>query len=151
MAQIVSSGQTWLVTSSQIDTGDIVQLGGVEIVSSGGTANGTTIFAGGVMSVTAGGTAASTTISGGTFEILNGGSAGAGTITFAGTGGTLRIDGTTMPTNTISGFVVGDTIDLAGVSFVNGGSVQLGAGNALKLFEDGSTYTLNLDPAQSYT
>ena len=49
------------------------------------------------------------------------GAASGGPITFvAGPGAigeTLQIDGTTMPTNTIHGFMPGDTIDLAGVSF----------------------------------
>src|SRR5258708_7249280 len=99
----------------------------------------------------AGGPAAATVISGGTLEIVNGGSIGAGGLRFDGSGGTLTIDGSTMPTSTISGFVTGDTIDLAGVSFANGGRIQLGTGNVLTLVEGGSSYSLNLDPAQNYT
>ena len=106
-------------------------LSAVEFVSGGGTTSGTIVSSGGVEIVMAGGTAVATVISGGTLEIQSGGSVGAGGVQFGGSGGTLTIDGTTMPTSTISGFVTGDTIDLAGVSFASGGSIQLGAGNLL--------------------
>src|SRR5947208_10690456 len=97
MPHIVSSGQTWVVSSGQFDSGDSVLLGGLEIVSSGGGASATVISAGGVMSVTAGGTAASTTIAGGTFELSNGGFVGTGAIKFSGTGGTLKFDNASQP------------------------------------------------------
>src|SRR3954467_5770794 len=100
MGHIVSSGQTWIVSSGVVDGGDLVLAGGLELVSSGGTVAATAIF-------------------GGTLEVQNGGTIGTFGVTFYGTGGVLRIDGTTMPTSTIYGFIVGDTIDLAGVSFAN--------------------------------
>ena len=56
-----------------------------------------------------------------------------------------------MPTNPISGFVIGDAIDLATVGFSSGGSVALGGGNALQVREGGQSYTLQLDPGQSFT
>src|SRR5947199_117950 len=140
---IISSGQSSTVSSGVIDTNDSVLSGGTEIVASGGFTSTTTIAVGGFEQVLAGGTAAATVISGGTLEIQTGGSVGSGGARFSGTGGTLTIDGTTMPTSTISGFVTGDTIDLAGVSFANGGSVQLGTGNVLTLVEGGSSYSLH--------
>jgi hypothetical protein len=79
-----------------------------------------------------------------------GGSAG-GVITFASSGGTLQIDGTTMPSNIISGFVSGDTFDLAGVAYDSGGSANLLAGNVLQITASGQNYDLNLDPSQSFT
>src|SRR5262245_35360322 len=126
MAKIVSGGQTWVVSSGITDNGDTVLFGGIEIVSSGGTI-------------------ASTTIAGGTVEVKNGGVIGAGGVTFTSTGGELQIDATVMPTSRISGFGVGDTIDLAGVSFANGGAVQLATGNVLNVLIGGTTYSLNLD------
>ncbi len=87
-----------------------------------------------------------------------GGPATGETITFdpTGTKETLRIDGTIMPTNVISGLAQGDTIDLAGVSFAAGGSAILqsfGGGaqkNILTISENGNSYNLNLDPSQSF-
>ncbi|HEV8679644.1 MAG TPA: hypothetical protein VGQ90_09740 [Stellaceae bacterium] len=86
-----------------------------------------------------------------TLALANGAS-GTGSIAFAGAGGTLEIDGTTMPaaTITISGFTPGETIDLRGVGGGNAGSVTLDAGNLLTVFEGGSSYALQLDPAQSF-
>jgi putative Ig domain-containing protein/glycoside hydrolase-like protein/cadherin domain-containing protein/HYR domain-containing protein len=99
---------------------------------------------------------------------LNGPASG-GTITFAGSQGTLKIDGTTMPTNVISGFVssapsppestpyAADTIDLTAIPYDNkgiatfykgGNSVQ--PNGVLQIQENGSTYVLQLDPKQSY-
>ena len=48
-----------------------------------------------------------------------------------------RVNGTTAPTSNISGFTVADAIDLTGVSFANGGGVQLGTNNVLNLLEGG--------------
>jgi antigen 43 len=129
----ISSGQTSTVSSGIIDTNDLVLSGGTEMVASGGATSATTIQFGGFEIVSAGGTAAATVISGGTLEIQSGASVGTGGLRFAGTGGTLTISGTTMPTSTISGFVTGDTIDLAGVSFANGGAAQLHSGNVLRV------------------
>src|SRR5258707_7880699 len=123
--RIISSGQTSTVWSSIIDRNDIVLSGGTEIVASGGVPSATTIQFGGFEQVMSGGTAAATVISGGTLEIQSGGAVGSGGLRFSGSGGTLTIDGTTMPTSTVSGFVTGDTIDLAGVSFASGGLVLL--------------------------
>jgi autotransporter passenger strand-loop-strand repeat protein len=147
---IISAGQSSSVSSGVTDTNDLVLSGGTEFVLSGGFTNATTIAFGGIEIVSAGGTAAATTVSGGTLEIQNGGVVGAGGVLFSGTSGTFRIDGTTMPTSTISGFVIGDTIDLAGVSFANGGSVQLHGGNILHVLEGSATYDLQLDPTQNF-
>ena len=60
-----------------------------------------------------------TITAGSTLEIGSGASVGSGTIAFAsGSLDTLVIDGTA-PTNTIVGFVAGDTIDLRGVTALN--------------------------------
>ena len=92
------------------------------------------------------------------------GSASGGPLAFAGTTGTLKIDGTEMPTNVFTGLqpstpsngtLVGDTIDLARVSFANGGSAQLLAGNVLQIVTGvGSgqhTYDLNLSPSADFS
>ncbi len=105
-------------------------------------ASGSTVIAGTL-------NAAVTDITGGTLELAAGGVVTGG-IAFAAASGQLKIDGTTMPSNTISGFTKGDTIDLAGVAFSAAGTVGLQAGNVLQVKENGSTFNLNLDPAQNF-
>jgi hypothetical protein len=56
-----------------------------------------------------------------------------------------------MPTAVISGFVSGDTIDLAGASFSRKGTVELQSGNVLEIVENGNTYDLQLDPSQDFS
>src|SRR6266851_6671785 len=127
---IVSSGANYVVSSGVTDSGDIVTgPGSLLIVSSGGTTIGATATNGGTEEVLAGGVASGTVIAGGTLELLSDGSAGADAITFSGIGGTLRIDDVAMPSNTISGLVAGEAIDLAGVSLASGGLAGLSSGN----------------------
>jgi uncharacterized repeat protein (TIGR03803 family) len=71
-------------------------------------------------------------------------------VAFAG-GGTLQIDGTTMPAATISGFGTVGTIDLTGVAFDPAGSAVLTSGNVLQISEGGETVALQLDPTQSFS
>ncbi|WP_375783092.1 AIDA repeat-containing protein [Bradyrhizobium sp. Pha-3] len=120
-------------------------------VSSGGTFNvagavtsNVAVFAGGKEIVSSGGSTGPVTISGGVVE-LQVGSVASGGITFSGSGGQLKIDGASMPTTTISGLVLGDSIDLAGVTFSSGGSANLLAGNILQVTEGGTSYGLQLD------
>ena len=89
-------------------------------------------------------------INGETLELGATSSAGSATLEFAGHAGTLQIDGTSMPSNTILGFELGDLIDLAGIGFDPSGTVQLVAGNILQITEAGHLYQLQLDPNASY-
>jgi len=102
--------------------------------------------------VSSGGSAISTTIrgSGAVLDLLSGAVASGG-ISFALSGGQLQIAGSATPTTTISGFVSGDTFDLASIAFDSAGSANLTSGNVLQITESGTTYTLNLDPAQNFT
>ena len=104
--------------------------GGLQVISAGGTAVGTIISFGGREIISAAGTASATTIRGGTAEIADGGSVGS-SIAFAGGGGTLQIDGTATPSATISGFVLGDVIDLADLAFSGGTAATLTSGGVL--------------------
>ncbi len=110
----------------------------------------TVVDSGGKQYVSPGGTAEYTIISGGTLELGSGALLGGYPVVFAGPGGTLRIDGTAMPSDTISGLVGGDTFDLAGIPYVSSGSVNLLSGNVLQIVESGQTYDLNLDSAQYF-
>jgi autotransporter passenger strand-loop-strand repeat protein len=151
----VESGGILEVDYTGTANGTIVGNGGKEVLygpvgtSPGGIANGTIVGSGG-QEVVAGGITSNTTISGGTLELTGDGSA-AGAITFAGSGGVLKIDGTTMPTNAINGFAPGDTFDLAGVAYSSTGTVTVKAGNVLQIVEGGVTYNLQLDLSQNYS
>jgi autotransporter passenger strand-loop-strand repeat protein len=83
-------------------TGSLTVEGGGTLVMSGGDA-----FAGNVV-----------ISSGSTLELSSAGAAGTGPIIFdsGGSQETLRIDGTTMPTNVISGFALGDVVDMPNVA-----------------------------------
>ncbi|MGI4795415.1 MAG: Hint domain-containing protein [Janthinobacterium lividum] len=121
-----------LIVSGGLTTGTVISNGGSEIVSSGGTDSGSVVSSGGVETVMSGGTATTVTIAGGTLDLQTGSTA-SGTISFAsGTAGTLEIDGTTMPTATISGFVSGDVIDLTSVAYKAGDTVSI-SGTTLTL------------------
>ena len=131
---LTTSGATFAGTLT--GTGTLVFEGGGTLVMSGGDA-----FGGPVL------------LSGGTLELTSASAVGNGTIDFAQahTGeATLQIDGTTMPTNTISGLGFGDIIDLAGVSFDSNGTAT-GSGSTLQISENGSAYSLQLDPTVDYT
>jgi V8-like Glu-specific endopeptidase len=89
---------------------------------------------------------------GATLDLSAAGSLGTGHITFSGSGGTLAIGGITMPTNVISGFAAGDTIDLQNVPFAaSAGATFLEASNVLQIVEGGDTYDLSFNPSQSFS
>ena len=79
------------------------------------------------------------TIQNGTLELGNANAAGTGTITLAPTAGAkavLQIDGTTMPTNPISGMIVGSSatsIDLTGITFTGNGRITPNAAGVLTI------------------
>jgi hypothetical protein len=85
------------------------------------------------------------TLSGGdTLELGVSDAAGTGLIKFAnGSADRLQIDGTTMPTNTISGFATADAIDLRGLVFASGATAHL-SGSTLTVTSNGVTKTLTL-------
>jgi hypothetical protein len=53
-----------------------------------------------------------------------------------------------MPAAVISGFAPGDSIDLSSVKWDPRGTVQMLAGNVLRVVENGASYLLNFDPHQ---
>ncbi len=88
---------------------------------------------------------------GATLELASGAFAGSNTVHFDGPGATLQIDGTAMPTATISGFAATDTIDLANESYLSGAQATLLAGNVLQITGIGAgTLDLQLDPTQNF-
>src|SRR5258708_702682 len=129
-----------------VDRSDVVTIAN-SIVSSGAFAQigtGTTIL-GGANSYSGG-----TTISAGTLELGNASAAGTGAITFV-NDPTLKIDGTTMPTNTLDGFALGDTIDLTSISNVAGSHADMDyATKVLTITEGSNSYTLQFDPTANF-
>jgi hypothetical protein len=87
---------------------------------------------------------------GGSLEIAAGGTLN-GTVTFDGPGGFFEIDGPNAPTNTIKGFVAGDTIDFYGAAVGAHPGVKLLAGNILQIVENGQTYHLQFDPNEDFS
>ena len=118
---------------------------------------------GGALAIGGGGTvvlAAANTYTGGTtisagstLELALPRAAGRGSILFGAGANELRIDGdgTTMPTNTVSGFNPDDSFDLPGIAFDSTGNAAADAGNVLAINEDGQSYALNLDPQQVFS
>jgi autotransporter passenger strand-loop-strand repeat protein len=108
--EIVSSGGT---------TSNTLLASGQETVLRGGHASGTIITSGGYELVSSGGTAVASKISGGTLEVASGGSASS--VVFS-SGGMLQVDSGGHVTGTISGFHLGDEIDLRGLAYNSGSS-----------------------------
>ena len=86
----------------------------------------------------------------GTVEL--GGSFAEDTSFTAGDAGTLQIDHYALFDGTISGFTVGDTIDLADVKYDPAwtAGIEPNSNNVLQFVENGTSYTLDLDPADDF-
>ena len=80
----------------------------------GGRSSGTDILSGGGEIVSSGGLALATVISGGTLEVASGGTASG--VVFS-SGGILQLDASSHLSGTISGFHLGEKIDLRGLAF----------------------------------
>jgi autotransporter passenger strand-loop-strand repeat protein len=160
---------------------DTIDSGGLLTVFAGGGEHDETIDDGGLVTVSSGGAMAGVTIngSGAVLDLRSPAFLGGGVLVWGGAdfvsaaGGQLRIDGSAMPPSTISGFVAGDSFDLTSIAFDSRGSAGLASGdvplttwnasngdfetsnvssdNVLQITEGGTTYELNLDPAQDFT
>jgi autotransporter passenger strand-loop-strand repeat protein len=149
-----STSGTLVVLRGGTASGTVIVSGGVETVSSGGIDRLTTIGSGGTDLISSGGITSGLLISGGTAEI-GVGAVVSGAITFVSSGSTLRFDSTTLPGNTISGLAPGGVvIDLAAVPFdSSSGTVHVASGGtniSLVIGENGSVFSLKLDPTVSY-
>ena len=128
----VDSAAVWLLTGSNT-------LGAGTTLSNAGTIDigaalslGGSVVNDGVIDIDAGGRLT-----------LANGADGAGSITFDEPGGTLQIDGTTMPLNPIGGFASGDAIDLRGLAFTLQASYSFD-GSTLSVTSGGVTEVLTL-------
>ena len=152
----VNSGGNAFLYQSAVMTGTVIDNGAITIA--GGQFSGTLTGSGSVFVedyypfvLTGGdGFSGSFVVSGSTLELSSATAAGAASIVLSGGDDVLRIDGSTMPGNVISGLANGDVIDLAQVPF-SSGSVTVTSGNVLQISEGGSTFKLQLDPHANYT
>ncbi|QEH96929.1 hypothetical protein FXF46_12105 [Gluconobacter thailandicus] len=142
----VDSGYTFnqgamAVTSMGAGGTVAVQSGGIlqnQILASGASAY---LSSGAVIS-------GSLTVSSGASATLNG-TAGSGTVSLSGDGARLVISGTTMPTNTISGWSPADTIDLASIPAASVTSVTT-TSSGITFYTAGGSYSLNVPGASTY-
>ena len=141
-ATVISGGV--LNVTSGATAHNIAVSSGAALNVAGAVTSNVAVFAGGNEIVSSGGSTGPVTISGGVVE-LQAGSVASGGVTFSGSGGQLKIDGTSLAGTTISSLVLGDSIDLAGLNFVSGGSATLQAGNILHVTEGASSFDLQLD------
>ncbi|HEY1935885.1 MAG TPA: Hint domain-containing protein [Acetobacteraceae bacterium] len=140
---VAAAGQTLTVTSSFTDFGlgafglgigfTVGEIGGGEVVL-GGTNN----FGGNI------------DLAGGTLALASPAATGSGNIDITGTNVMLQLDGTTLPSNVIAGFVVGDTIDLAAIA--NSAPFVASGANGALVFGNGETlhFTSNVLPASRF-
>jgi hypothetical protein len=122
--------------------------GAEQFVLATGTATKTTVQTGGVEQIYSGGTAANTTIAGGEL-LLDSGAKVTGNIGFTTiTGGLLQIDSATLPTNTIIGFIAGDTIALTGIAYNAKDTVTVAKAGVVTVTTPSKSYTLNIANAK---
>jgi glycosyltransferase involved in cell wall biosynthesis len=89
-------------------------------------------------------------IESGTRLELDGSVSSGETIAFAGTGANLALGQPGSFLGTISGIATNDFIDLATLSFSNGGTAFLAAGNILDVVENGITTSIQLDRRENF-
>ncbi|KXV35874.1 hypothetical protein AD940_01190 [Gluconobacter thailandicus] len=123
--------------------------GGTVAVQSGGILQNQVLASGASAYLSSGAIiSGSLTVSSGASATLNG-TAGSGTVSLSGDGAHLVISGTTMPTNTISGWSPADTIDLASIPAASVTSVTT-TSTGITFYTSGGTYSLNVPGASSY-
>lgn len=150
------NGNTLIVTGQVADQAG--SLGDVGNSNSLATEGGLVITGGGkvvLQSATADDYTGGTKLQGNTVLVLNAGTAaGSGAITFGGGHDKLVIQSVAMSgsnfANTVSGFVAGDVIDLAGLAFISGASATIAAGSTLLKVTSGTitdTLTVGGNPS----
>lgn len=129
-----------------------VQTGGTLQALSGAFASGVTVDAGGWMSVEAGGSAQGIVIGNGGTASLDGGALAGGDIQFVGSGGRLILgsDQDSSFTAVISGFAVGDTIEVQGCT-LGSGTHFISGGHLLAVPTESEILDVNFDPRQDFS
>lgn len=168
-ANFVINGETYFIASGNTVGHLVVEPGGKLVVGAGGiseaalldggdgqiflggTADDTMIDTGSTLTVASGATLNGVVIAGGTLDLKDGALTATTPIAFHGPGGTLDIEAATAPSNIISGFVAGDSIDFIGAPVGAHPAWQLLAGNVLSIFEHNKTYLFQFDPSQDFS
>jgi hypothetical protein len=140
LTSIATGGTLQILKGASFSDGSLSNAGTLIV---GGTVSGGTVATGGIEFVLSGGTASAANINGGTLQV-NAGGVLSGSIGFSGTGGELILESPTLPTNVISGFAAGDTIQLAGIAYVSGASVTVTTAGTVSIIDGGHTYSLNI-------
>ena len=136
---VTAGGSASVGGTKAVISGELVTRSGMLTVAAAGTASFATIDQGGTMTVLSGGTASFATLNGaGTLAVASGASL-TGYVDFAATSGRLDIAGTAMPGLTLSGFAVGDVLDLTGVAYAGGNSASISGGHTLVVSAGGAT------------
>ena len=114
----VSAGGVAIVLSGGTTFGITIASNGVEVVSPGGIASNSILSTGGYEVVFSGATAAGATLTSGGVLIVNSGGSGSGAMNFVGVNNEIIVNsGGNISGATISGFHLGDYIDLKGLGF----------------------------------
>ena len=159
--EVVRAGGTAVNTVVR-DVGTVIDDGTLAFIPGGAIREAGAISGRGALVLTGSGTtvaltsanlyAGGTELANGTLDLAAPGAAGTGPITFLGGSKatpTLQIEPGSTPTNTITGFLPGATIDLAGIGLAT--AAMLGANNLLTVSGGSSgPVALHLDPGQSY-
>jgi predicted Zn-dependent protease len=155
---IASGGATISMASNSnlavVGSNDVISMGGGGTLTVAGNdqiaVNGTD-----VLHVTSGSTAQLTLQNAATLAVdgyirLAAGTGTSASVNFTSAGGTIEIDGTTMPRVTLGGFLNAGTIDLRNVSLNTSLSPTI-SGSTLSVYgSDGTAYNIQLDPSQVY-
>lgn len=140
--------------ASIVDSGALVFTNAGRVVFAGNLSGGGTVTEAGsgtlVLATLASAFSGTATMSVGTLELFNGITAGSGTILFAGSGTKLKIDGTLMPRNTISGFTTGQVINLASILSAAGETAS-DTGTTLTIKNSSGTALAKLTIAGTHT
>jgi autotransporter passenger strand-loop-strand repeat protein len=140
LAASIGSGGIAFVSQGGGASAASVGSGGLLLVSSAGNAAGITVGNGGSAVISQGGSAGTATIEAGGVLVLSSGASAYGSLDFADPGALLTIGGTVMPSGAISGFAVGDTIDLANLASASASFDS--STDQLSISAGGASYTL---------
>ncbi len=117
------------ILSGGVASGGLIGVGAAQIVSSAGMAFGAVIE--GTQTIAIGGTASDSVIEGGRLVLELGGTV-SGFVDFAG-GGTLAVEGAAAPDFAITGWGLGDEIDLDGIAWSAADTLSLAAPGVLTI------------------
>jgi autotransporter passenger strand-loop-strand repeat protein len=145
-AGVTGNGNLYVESGGKSFGGRILA-GGTEDVSPFGRASGTVVSSGGLLFAQSGAVVAGLVVAGG-YATINEGVVLSGAVKFTGSGGVLELDAPAAPSNTISGFVAGDTVFLGGVAYANGATASVLRVGVVTISAGGTVVALNVAGAK---